>query len=284
MSDSAITIISILALMIVLKLAFAYMGALMRFINRYTFNIIPNVLGFFGDLFGKGLSIFVILAFLAGYSTGFIALYQGTSFLIRQIDRQISSEKVMGKIIDVDNSPNMSDALVEFTDKKGATHEFVYTASYNGTTFHVGDIVPVYYLPSDIIRSATLSISGGYVVVGFFYFYGFAVSGFFVFMVYSRYRQKKRVKDGNMLEDAPIYLKVPVSKLLPVNEDVIIQLDYKDPLTRKQHHFFSQNIRVSEAEKILLESAFFTVQVNPKNYQHYEFDTVQIDRVLGRNT
>lgn len=282
MNDSVIMIIGILALGLILKLISAYLSVIMRFINRYTFNSIPNILNFVGSIFGTGLSIIFTIALLLGFSTGFFALYKGTTILSSHISRHYSSIEVTGKIIDVDNSPNMSDALVVFTDKMGRSHEFVYTASYNGTVFHVGDKVPVYYLPNDILRSATLSLSGGYVATGFFYLYGFAVAGYFVLNIYLTRKKAKRAKRSKLIDQAPVYLKLPVSKLLPVNGNVIIQLDYKEPLTGKEYHYFSQNVKVSEEDKIRLENAFFTVTVNPENYSHYDFDEVQIQRVLGQ--
>lgn len=282
MNDSVIMIIGVLALGLILKLMSAYLSVIIRFINRYTFNIIPNTLNFVGSIFGTGLSVFFTIALLLGFSTGFFALYKGTTILSSHISRHYSSVKVIGQIIDVDNSPNMSDALVGFTDEEGRSHEFVYTASYNGTVFHVGDKVPVYYLPNDILRSATLTLSGGYVATGFFYLYGFAVAGYFVLNIYLTRKKAKRAKRSALIDQAPVYLKLPVRQLLPVNGDVIIQCDYKDPFTGKEYHYFSQKVKVSEADKIRLENAFFTVTVNPENYSHYEFDMAQIKRVIGK--
>lgn len=282
MNDSVIMIIGVLALGLILKLMSAYLSVIIRFINRYTFNIIPNTLNFVGSIFGTGLSVFFTIALLLGFSTGFFALYKGTTILSSHISRHYSSVKVIGQIIDVDNSPNMSDALVGFTDEEGRSHEFVYTASYNGTVFHVGDQVPVYYLPNDILRSATLTLSGGYVATGFFYLYGFAVAGYFVLNIYLTRKKAKRAKRSALIDQAPVYLKLPVSQLLPVNGDVIIQCDYKDSFTEKEYHYFSQKVKVSEADKIRLENAFFTVTVNPENYSHYEFDMAQIIRVIGK--
>lgn len=281
MQDSIIMFGILLSVLLILKLVSAYLGVILRLINRYTFNIIPRIGHLFQFILGAGLSSIFIIALLCGFGTGFYALYKGTEILIPHLIRHTTSVKVMGEVLDANNQPNMSRALVGFKDHQGQSHEFVYVASYNGTTFTKGSAIPVYYLPENIENSATLNLWGAYGAVGFLYLYGFAVAGFFIARVYLVWKKSDEKKTAAQLDTAPIYLKIPVSKLLSVNDDVIIQLDYKAPSTGKVFHYFSQNIAVSASDLIRLENAFFTVKVNPQNYAHYEFDKAQIQRLLG---
>ncbi len=272
MLDSLMTIGSFIVLVLVLRLVFGYLGFGMKFINRYTWNIIPKTMNLIGNIVGTGLGTVFIVALLLGYGTGFYALYEGTVQLTRVISRHVSSIETSGIILDADNRSNMSQALVEFEDQDGNQYQQIFTANYNGTYYSKGSSIPVYYLPGNVERSATLNITGGYIAVGFLFFYGFAVAGFFSMMVFFRVRDQNRGKRRGKRIKKWITIKLPVVKIYRVGNSISLQVDYREAGTGKIHHLYSAHILESGLNLKKLEGAGVLVRINPQNPEEYDFD------------
>lgn len=170
-------IAGLVVIFLVLKLFFGFFGAFMRVFNRFTWNILPKTWNLIVATLSLGIGLIYIVAVLAGYSTGYFALYKAGDLLIHSVSTDLQKVKVEGKIIDADNRPNMSEAIVEYKTKSGEVRQFKYTATYNGTTFHVGDKVPVYYVLGESRTVQTINNKGPYVAIAFLLIYGLAVGG-----------------------------------------------------------------------------------------------------------
>ena len=234
-----------------------------------------------GNLLGSFFGIIYLGILILGFFSGFYALFEGTNILITQILQQLSSQEVLGMIMDADNCPNMSEAMVKFTDLAGETHEFFYRASFNGTIFTVGETVPVYYQPDmNPALSATLNNKGAYGAVAFLYFYGFAVSAFGIYVSRSVYKnhQKKRGLAKLRIEGKLISAKI--TAIIPKGEYISLKAEYQPILSNKVYDYISDSIIYDNEEISRLIGATVQVKILPKNPKIYQFDDRSIDAII----
>lgn len=237
-----------------------------------------------GNLLGSLIGIIYIGALILGFFSGFYALFEGTNILIAQVLQQLSSQEALGMIIDADNSPNMSEAMVRFTDLTGETYEFLYRASFNGTVFTVGEAVPVYYQPDmNPALSATLNNKGAYGAVAFLYFYGFAVSAFGIYVGRSVYRgyQKKRGLKKLQTEGKRILAKI--TAIIPKGEQISLKAEYQPIFSNKVYDYISDPILYDDEDISRLIGATVQVKILPKKPKVYQFDDRSLEAiVLGK--
>lgn len=254
---------------------------LIEFFNRCTFNIIPNTLKIITTLIGSGLVLIYCIGLLIGFFSGFYTLYKGTDYLIDQISWQGSSVKTSGKIIDVDNSKNMSEAMVRFEDQAGSTHEFLYRASYNGTHFYIGEVLPVYYQPENPIKSATLNNKGAYGAIAFLYFYGLAVSSFAIFFIIRVYRGYRREWGEARLDKEGILISVKVTHLIPYGTDYLVaEAEYQPVLSKAVYRYRSEPMKMDSIDFENLMGMMAKVKILPNNPAIYLFDTEALVRLV----
>lgn len=250
--------------------------------NRYTFNIIPNLFGAIGRIVGSGVALVYCGALLVGFFSGFYALYKGTDHLIDQIVWQVKNVKTVGEVLDADNTRNMSQALVRFSDQAGKSYEFVYTANYNGTEFSVGEKLPVYYLPNAVLKSATLNNVGAYGVVAFLYFYGLAVSVFAIFVGRSLYRSIQKDRLQARLKKEGMLISVKVSSIIPHGDYLRARAEYQPMLSKEVYYYESELIALDSIDLDRLQGAIAKVEILPDKPSVYRFDTEALIRSVRR--
>ncbi|UNM97499.1 hypothetical protein MMG00_06560 [Ignatzschineria rhizosphaerae] len=253
---------------------------LIEFINRYTFNIIPKTLTIIKTIIGSGFALIYCLGLLVGFSSGFYTLYKGTDYLIDQISWQSTSIKVTGKIIDADNSKNMSEALVRFEDQEGLMHEFLYRANYNGTHFDIGEALPVYYQSENPVKSATLNNKGAYGVIAFLYFYGLAVSSFAIFFIVRVYQGYRRERGEARLEKEGRLITVKVTRLINQGDYLLAEAEYHPVLSNAIYYYVSGRIAVEDVDLNKLVGASAKVKILPSDPSIYLFYTEDLVRLV----
>ncbi|MHC5224831.1 DUF3592 domain-containing protein [Ignatzschineria sp. LJL83] len=236
-----------------------------------------------GNLLGSFFGIIYLGALILGFFSGFYALFEGTNILITQILQQLSSQEVLGMIIDADNSPNMSEAMVRFTDLAGETHEFFYRASFNGTVFTVGETVPVYYQPDmNPALSATLNNKGAYGAVAFLYFYGFAVSAFGIYVCRSVYKAYQKERGIKKLQTEGKFVSAKITAIIPKGERISLKAEYQPLLSNKVYDYISDPIPFDDDDISRLIGATVQVKILPKKPKFYQFDDRSLEAIVLR--